>query len=94
MTRPHPLCEAAELLLGCPYGGLLMPAEVRDRLRFVHMDDLHSRISSCSLDSLEFVNHYRQRLVANIQYRPEQLLIQRRLLADFCLSQSSTLARF
>lgn len=58
-----------------------MRAEIRDRPRFVHMDDLHSRIFSCSLDSLEFVNHYRQRLVANIQYRPEQLLIQHRLLA-------------
>lgn len=62
-----------------------MPAEVGDPARFVHMDDLHSRISSCSLVSLGFVNHYRLRLVTNIQYRPKHLLIQCLLLADSCL---------
>lgn len=60
-----------------------MPAEVGDPARFVHMDDLHSRISSCSLVSLGFVNHYRLRLVTNIQYRPKHLfLIQCLLLAE------------
>lgn len=59
-----------------------MPAGVGHPPWFTHMDDLHSRISSCSLDSPGLVNHYRQRLVANIQYRPKQLLMVRLLLAE------------